>query len=173
MAKIKTRAFKSRSNQGATLVVRDHFAPIVEDEKSPYHGEFPPLLAADGTPVTITLLGPESDVARRFDTERRVKAANRFTVIGQKKKESALLTPEGLEEQREHDTAKLVAMTVSWTGFVDDEGKPVDFTEDEARTLYTEDVDIREQAMAFISSLSAFFGRSSTPSAPSSSTTSA
>ena len=173
MAKIKTRAFKSRSNAGATLIVRDRFAPIVTDEQSPFFGEYPPLRNADDAQVTITLLGPESDVARRFDAERRATVANRFNLASGKGGASLLLTPEQIAEQYAHDTARLVAMTVAWTGMTDAEGAPVEFSDEEARELYTEDVDIREQALQFIGDRTHFFARFSTPSAPSSSIISA
>ncbi|MFN9087349.1 MAG: hypothetical protein ACK6DP_12370 [Gemmatimonas sp.] len=168
MAKLGTLKLKTKANEGATMIVRDPFGEANDDS------EFPPLLAEDGTPATITLLGADSDAARRYDHQRAAEAQNRLyaSAFGKAKK-SVVVTPEDIAAQAQYELDKLVALTVGWHGFEDDEGQPLAFTADAVRELYAQNPFVREQALGFIMDRARFFGPSSTPSAPSSSTTSA
>jgi hypothetical protein len=175
MAKLSTRRLKQKAEEGAQMIVRDRLAPIVEDETSPYNGEYPPLLSRDGLPCTLTLLGADSETAKRMDRQRQATAQNRVTLafMGTKKKqESSIFTPDDIAEQADYDLNRVTALTVGWYGFEDDNDEPVPFTAEDVRFLYVQDPDIREQAISFIGDRARFFARSSTPSAPTSSTSS-
>lgn len=169
MAKLGTLKLKQQAEAGATMIVRDPFGETNDD------GELPPLLAADGTPATLTLLGADSETARKLDHQRAAAAQNRIYAgaFGSGKKKSVVVTPEDIAEQTAYETEKLVALTVGWHGFEDEEGAPLPFTADGVRELYVQNPLIREQAITFLTDRTRFFARSSTPSAPSSSTTSA
>ena len=166
MAKIGTLRLKQQAEAGATMVVRDPFGERDED------GELPALLAADGTPATLTLLGADSDTAKRLDYQRQAAAQTRVvaTMFGAKKK-SATVTAEDIADQAAFDLEKLVTLTVGWHGFEDEEGVAIPFSADAVRDLYAQNAFIREQAMAFVGDRSRFFARSSTLSADSLSTT--
>lgn len=168
MAKIASLKLATKAEAGATMIVRDPFGEP-DDE-----GEIPALLAADGTPATLTLLGADSEVARRLDFRRAAAAQNRlYAQAFGKGKRQAVVTAEDIAEQATHDLEKLVTLTVGWHGFEDEDGDPLPFTADAVRELYAQNPFIREQALSFIADRSRFFGQFSTPSAPSSSTTSA
>lgn len=167
MAKIGTLNLKTKAEQGATMVVRDPFGE--ENDQ----GELPVLLAADGTPATLTLLGADSATAKRLDYQRAAAAQNRVTAtMFGKGGKRGVVTPEDIAEQASFDLERLVALTTGWHGFEDEEGTPIPFSADAVRDLYAQNVLIREQTILFVSDRSRFFGRSSTPSAPSSSTSS-
>ncbi len=167
MAKIAALKLSTHAEEGATLIVRDPFGAIDDD------GELPPLRAADGTPATLTLLGADSAVARRLDYQRAARAQNRlYASAFAKGKKPVLVTPEDVAEQAAHDLDRLVALTVTWHGFEDEDDHPIPFSPEAVRALYEENPFIREQALAFIADRARFFARSSTPSAPSSSTSS-
>jgi hypothetical protein len=168
MAKIGSLKFKQQAEQGATMVVRDPFGEANED------GELPPLLAADGTPATLTMLGADSDVAKRLDYQRAATAQTRMVAAAfGGKKRSVLVTAEDIADQHAHDLARLVALTVDWHGFEDEADHPIPFSPEAVQALYEQNPFIREQALRFVSDRAAFFAPSSTPSARSSSTTSA
>jgi hypothetical protein len=168
MAKIGSLKLAQRAEQGATMTVRDTLAETDED------GELPPLLAADGTPATLTLLGADSETARRLDYRRQAAAQNRVvtSMFGGKSKRGAV-TADDIAEQYDHDLNRLVTLTVGWHGFEDDEGEPLPFSAEAVKELYAQNAFIREQALSFIQDRTRFFAPSSTPSAPSSSTSSA
>jgi hypothetical protein len=168
MAKLGTLKLKQQAEAGATLIVRDPFGERDED------GELPPLLAADGTPATLTLLGADSDTAKRLDHQRQADAQTRVvaSMFGTKKRSNAV-TAQDIADQAAFDLDKLVTLTVGWHGFEDEDGESLPFTSEHIRELYTQNPLIREQALSFISDRARFFARSSTPSAPSSSTISA
>ncbi|MCO4101054.1 MAG: hypothetical protein HEQ38_17005 [Gemmatimonas sp.] len=174
MAKISSRRLKDRAEQGATMIVRDRLEPLVDDEKSPYDGEFPPLLSREGKPCTLTLLGADSETAKRLDRQRSASAQNRVvaSMFG-KSKARAAMTPEDIAEQAQHDLDKLVTLTVGWYGWEGEDEEPVPFSAEAVRELYEQDPDTREQALQFIGDRAVFFARSSTLSVPSSSTSSA
>jgi hypothetical protein len=165
MAKIGTLKLKTKADAGATMIVRDPFGEMGED------GEYPALLAADGTPATLTLLGADSDTARTLDFRRAAAAQNRlYATMNSKAKKGAVVTAEDVADQAAHDLDRLVTLTVGWHGFEDEAGEPLPFTAEAIRDLYAENPFIREQALVFVSDRARFFAPSSTLSAPSSST---
>lgn len=168
MAKLSTLKLKAQAEAGATLILRDPFAEPQDD------GDQPPLQAGDGTPATLTLLGADSETAKRLDYQRAAAAQNRvYASAFGKGKKSAVVTPEDIAEQAVYELDKLVALTVSWHGFEDDAGAPLPFSPEAVRELYAQNPFIREQALAFLGDRARFFGRSAMPSALSSNTTSA
>ena len=112
--------------------------------RHPVTGEV--LYDDDGKAITITLLGMDSEPFKR--AQRAI--INKRLQQGQKAK----VTAEDLEKEAV-DT--LVGCTVDWSGIVLD-GKPVPFSKDAARALYTRsDLPfIREQVDSFIAERSNF-----------------
>lgn len=166
MAKIGALKLVTKASLGSVMIVRDRFA-------SPVNGEFPPLLAADGSPATLTLMGADSPTARRLGYQRAAQAQNRLYASAFGKKDATVvITPDDVAEQALFDIERLVALTIDWHGFEDDDDQPIAFDPALVRELYEQNPDIREQALAFVEDRSAFFGRSSTPSGASSPTSS-
>ena len=97
-----------------------------------------PLLTADKQPVTISLLGVDSDVFRAGER----KLANRRLKQGQKAK----VTAEGVEAQA---IGLLADCTVGWSG-IEFEGAVLSFTRENAVMLYTRLRWLREQVDEFI-----------------------
>lgn len=92
----------------------------------------------DGSPVTIRLLGKDSDVY--------VKASHLMTNRILKQRGKVISTAEGLEA----DNIGLIAKcTVGWDGVTVD-GEALPFSEDAARKLYTRFKFVREQVFEFI-----------------------
>jgi hypothetical protein len=165
MAQLGTLKLKQQAEAGVTMVVRNPFGTADED------GELPPLMAADGSPATLTLLGADSDTARRLDFRRGAAAQNRLVAgMYAKTKQRGVVTADDLAEQAAHDLDRLVALTVTWHGFEGDDDQPLPFSPEAVRELYEQNPFIREQALGFIEDRTRFFAPSSTPSAPSSST---
>lgn len=161
-----------RAVDGVPMIVRDFRA-----EKDKTTGLLPPMLAADGTPVTITLLGMDSPVARDLHYARAASARNRVEARLQQitagvTPESAPLTAEDIAAEDAADLDMLVALTTAWHGFEEDDGTPSPFTPDAVRETYQLCPPIREQALAFIGDRSRFFGDSKPTPAPSPSTSS-
>jgi hypothetical protein len=169
MAKLGTLKLKTKAEQGATMIVRDPFGEPTDD------GEQPALLAADGTPATLTLLGADSETARKFEYRLQAEATNRAHAViwNSGKRRSVAVTPEEKAEEAARRIDKMVALTVGWHGFEDDEDQPIPFSEEAVRCLYEQNLFIYQQAEAFVNDRARFFARSSTDSASSSSTTSA
>lgn len=100
-----------------------------------------PLTQQDGSPITVTLAGQDSDRYRAADrriANKRLAASSN----GQRLK----LTAEGIEAD---SLQRLVACTVGWNG-VQWGGEPKDCTPENAREAYTRLPWLREQAEAFI-----------------------
>lgn len=113
------------------------------------------LLTADGAPITITLLGRDSESYReveRAQQNRRLKDAAR----GRRNQ----MTSEQLEAEH---VELLVACTVGWSGLVLD-AKTLEFSASAARRLYDDGRFgwIREQVETFIGDRGNFFGDSKT-----------
>lgn len=124
------------ANSGAVMELRDPAgAPALQD---------------DGAPITITLLGEDSDTV--------VKLQNRQT-------NRALRAPgnQGIsaEVSRANVIERLVAATVSWSGVVLD-GEPLKCTPENAKTVYTRFGFIRDQAALFITERGNFLKASPT-----------
>lgn len=118
------------ANAGAPMTVRDPSGA--------------PIVAADGSPVTITLRGRDSEVF--LQTERKI-IDRRVSHGGSS------------AAAREQDGIDLLAKcTVSWCGIVV-EGEELECTEANARRVYRDFRFIRDQADAFIGDRSHFMSR--------------
>lgn len=126
-----SEAITAPVNEGAVMQV-----------KHPTTGE---VLMDNGEPVTIKLLGTDSDAFQRVNNQ----AINR-----------RLKTPRSImptaEEQQAIATEMLVACTLEWKGIGDAEGKPLLFTQANCKMLYTKARWLREQVDTFIGDRSNF-----------------
>lgn len=114
------------ANQGSVLELRDPAGnPVLQD---------------DGTPVTLTLLGEDSDVVTRISNANANQFLRGTTGSGQ------AITA---EMSRTNEIAKLAAATVAWSGIVID-GEAVTFSPEAAKALYRRFPWIRDQARVFI-----------------------
>lgn len=98
-----------------------------------------PILQDDETPVTITLLGNDSDVLTKINNRH----ANQFLRGGTG---GATVTA---EMARANEINKFAAATVSWSGIKVD-GEDLKCTEDAAKAVYRRFGWIRDQVRAFI-----------------------
>lgn len=96
-----------------------------------------PITTDDGKPVTITVIGTDSEAFRRAAQAQ----ANSRLKHGQRSR----VTAETVESDA---TDLLVACTTGWSGIVVD-GKELDFSAENARALYDRFPWIREQVSAF------------------------
>lgn len=101
------------------------------------------LLDQDGKPVTITLLGRDSTVAKKESKRRSQEMLNRAVRQGATRKIS-------VDETIESAVSLLSKLTVSWSGFSKN-GQPYDFSPENAESLYSEFSWIREQVDEFVS----------------------
>ncbi|MFN3858110.1 MAG: hypothetical protein ACK4RV_10190 [Caulobacter sp.] len=109
-----------------------------------------PLVDENGAPVTITLLGKDSEVFNRETNAR----ANR--VLNQRGRQKITV-----EASRAEGVRLLAKCTVAWAG-IKVRGEFLDCTYENALKLYTEFAFIREQVDAFIGDRSNFTKASST-----------
>lgn len=119
------------ANEGADMQV-----------KHPTTGE---VLMDNGEPVTIKLLGTDSDAFQRVNDvaiNRRLKTPGRILPTA--------------EEQRAIAIDMLVSCTLGWKGIGDDKGQPLPFTKDNCRMLYTKARWLREQVDVFVGDRSNF-----------------
>lgn len=114
-----------------------------------------PLKGTDGKPVTITLVGPDSDQAFRetceiIDRERaaQMRSASERADAGE---------GPGFEDEYRRATEMLVRRTVAWEGLALD-GKALDCNPETVRMVYNRWRWIREQAMGHIQDRESFFG---------------
>lgn len=118
------------------------------------YGSDEPLLARNKQPVTLTLLGPDSDVYRE---QTRVQVKKRIARSANVKSVNEVDLVEA-----ENDALELmVACTVGWKNLFDTDGKPVEFNKDAVRLLYTAYPVIREQVDTFIVDRARFIKASS------------
>lgn len=101
------------------------------------------VLSKDGTPVTLTLLGRDSTVAKKEGKRRSQEMINKSLRGGGGKKLS-------VDEAQEGAISLLAKLTVGWEG-ISDGGQPFVHTYENAVSLYTKFVWIREQVDEFIS----------------------
>lgn len=113
------------SNEGATLELRGPDGnPVLQDDQSP---------------VSITLLGEDSDVVTRHNN-----------VIANQYLRSGLGGPAvTAEASRDNEISKFAKATVRWSGIVVD-GKELDCNEANAKILYRRFGWIRDQVRAFM-----------------------
>lgn len=114
------------ANQGALLELRDPAGnPVLQD---------------DGAPVTLTLLGEDSDVVTQINNRN----ANQFLRGASAGGQSVTA-----EMSRTNEINKFAAATVGWSGIVVD-GEIVKFSADAAKGLYRRFPWIRDQVRTFI-----------------------
>lgn len=114
------------ANQGALLELRDPAGN--------------PVLQEDGSPVTLTVLGEDSDVVTQVNNRN----ANQF-LRGTSAGGQAVTA----EMSRTNEINKFATATVGWSGIVVD-GEVVTFSLDAAKALYRRFPWIRDQVRAFI-----------------------
>ena len=158
MARLGSLDLVARAEAGVALIMRDETAPVGAN------GLFPALLAADGTPATVTLLGVDSRTWKKQDWALRAKRENAAAA-----KSAGGASPVTADEEAEKDAENLdrmVAMVKDWHGFEDDTDAPVPFTADAVRALFTANPTLYAQATLFVYRRADFFARAKTPSAP-------
>ena len=99
--------------------------------------------------MTITLLGQDSKVYRKLQMAKQQAALNRIS----KGKKAVDFDAEKLAEDSIDD---LVKLTVSWSGFTLD-GKKLDCTPENIRSVYAEWSWIKEQVQEFVADRANFF----------------
>lgn len=115
-----------------------------------------PLIARNGDPVSISVLGSDST---KYRTLTRAQVRKRMeSMAGGKPTE---LTEAEVDETDRDVIDVLVACTVGWIGVLDTEGSPIPFNEDNVRKLYAAYPVIREQVDVFISNRANFIQASS------------
>lgn len=105
-----------------------------------------PMIARDGTPITIKLLGPDSLKYRaltRAQVRKRLAKAQESRAVE--------FTEADFEETDTDLVGMLAACTVGWTGVLDTEGAPIPFTAVAAQKLFSAYPAIREQCENFMS----------------------
>lgn len=114
------------ANQGALLELRDPAGN--------------PVLQEDRSPVTLTVLGEDSDIVTQVNNRN----ANQF-LRGTSAGGQAVTA----EMSRTNEINKFATATVGWSGIVVD-GEEVAFSPDAAKALYRRFPWIRDQVRAFI-----------------------
>lgn len=132
---------KTLSDKGVDMVV----TKLNSDE---------PLLAKNGKPVTIIVLGPDSDVYRDIS---RTQVKKRLRQQADNKKIGDI----DLEDIESEALAMMVSCTVGWKNVLDLEGKEIPFTAEGARSLYSNYPIVREQVDAFVVNRAHFIKASS------------
>lgn len=99
--------------------------------------------------MTITLLGQDSKVYRKLQMGKQQAALNRMA----KGKKALDLDAEKLSEDSIDD---LVKLTIEWSGFTLD-GKTLDCTPANVRTVYADWSWIKEQVQEFVGNRANFF----------------
>lgn len=100
-----------------------------------------PLLNNLKQPVSLTVLGSDS---RAYRTANRHLQRQRLERA--QKARGKLATDEQLDEAEKEDIELLVAITTGWSGVLDSKDKPVPFSKEAVRELYTRYPVAREQA---------------------------
>jgi hypothetical protein len=127
------------ANQGAVMHVHSPLGPVwVEDEQGKPTDE----------PVTITLLGDDSEIMTKWDRDAFNEGMRSPGVVNADQIEARAIN-------------RLVAATVGWSGLVY-EGSPLPFTKDNARMIYRKIRWLRAGAQRFVSDRSNFLRASPT-----------
>jgi hypothetical protein len=113
-----------------------------------------PLLARNGQPVAITLLGPDSDVYRSFTRKQVQKRFSRTN-------DSTKFAEVNFDEIESDTLDMLAACTIGWKNVLDTDGNEIAFSAENARALYAGYPVVREQADAFVVSRVRFLKASS------------
>lgn len=102
----------------------------------------------DGKPVTLKLLGPDSDKYRALT---RAQVRKRF-----QRASSPDATKDTFAEDEADALEIMVACTVGWSGILTTKGEPIPCTPETVRALYTNFPAIRDQADVFMASRANF-----------------
>lgn len=102
----------------------------------------------DGKPVTLKLLGPDSDKYRALT---RAQVRKRF-----QRASSPDVARDTYVEDEADALEIMVACTVGWSGILTTKGEPIPCTPDTVRALYTNFPAIRDQADVFMASRANF-----------------
>lgn len=113
-----------------------------------------PLLAANGTPVTIKVLGPDSSKYRALSRSNIRKRLSKMA-------ENKQTTDADLDENESDALDMLAACTVGWVGVLNTKGEPIECTVENARKLYEAYPVVREQVDGFIGERANFLKASS------------
>lgn len=114
-----------------------------------------PLIARNGKPITIKLLGPDSNKYRALT---RAQVRKRLTQMADGK---PTLSDAEFDETERDLLDVLVACTLSWDNVLDTDGKLIAHSDDAALNLYLNYPVIREQVDGFLSSRANFLQASS------------
>lgn len=101
-----------------------------------------PLLNAKGEPVQLRLHGSDSEAYRKASRALARKRMER----AQARKKLETVTDADLEAAAAEDLDMIVACTSGWKGILDSNQKPIPFSPEGARELYTRFPVAREQA---------------------------
>lgn len=116
-------------------------------------GSTEPLIARNGEPVSLRILGPDSDKYREMSRRQIQKRLRRLE--GGKAAEIDL-------DEAEQDTLDiLVACTAGWQNIFTPEGNEIPYSADAARVLYAKYPVLREQVDAFATQRANFLKASS------------
>lgn len=114
-----------------------------------------PLLAANGEPVSIKVLGPDSG---KYRTLSRAQIRKRLAKRAAGETE---ITEADMDETDRDAIEMMAGCTVGWKNVLDKAGKPIPCTVENAIKLYTYYPVLREQVDLFISERSNFLQASS------------
>ena len=101
-----------------------------------------PVKNRNGKPVTLKLVGTDSDLYRSLMRSKMVESVN--------SRDATALTEETLVKTQEQAIDTVVACTLGWSGVLDKEGNEVKFSAEAARLLYRQYPAIRDAADRFI-----------------------
>lgn len=101
-----------------------------------------PIKNKHGKPVSIRLVGTDSEIYRNLMRARMVEGVNN--------RDASALTEELLVKTQEQAIDTVVACTLGWTNVLDKDGAEIKFTAEAARLLYKQYPAIRDQADRFI-----------------------
>ena len=101
--------------------------------------------------MTLTLLGKDSKVLRAIQLDRTQAALNRM----QRRGADAPVASEIIDQSMDD----LVALTIGWEGFTDDDGSLIPFSKDAVKKIYNDPELpwIKEQADKFVNDRANFF----------------
>jgi hypothetical protein len=113
-----------------------------------------PLIARNGDPVVIRVLGADST---KYRSLTRAQMRKRMEAAANNKQDAVA----DVDETDREVIEILVACTVGWSGVLNTEGTPIPFTEENVRKLYAAYPVIRDQVDVFISNRANFIQASS------------
>lgn len=158
MATLKSLDAVTIAETGVPMIVRDEYQPLGAD------GLYPPILAADGTPATLTMLGIDSRTARKLEWALRAKREN--MAAAKSAGGATTVTADDEAEKDAENLDKVVALVKDWHGFEDESGAPVPWTPALVRALFEQNPPIYGQAVLFVYRRADFFAHAKLPSAP-------